>query len=87
MYNKTMGCLEGLAHGFKNHVQGQHFLRIIQFIIFFIILLGRNITTSPPYCVFFLIHIFFLRIINFFTFFIVLLGRNITTSSIFFTDN
>ena len=35
---------------------------------FFIILLSKNITTSPPYCVFFLTHIF-LRIIKFLFFY------------------
>ena len=39
MYNKTMGCLEFLPHGFKTmhmvYVQGQHFFRIIQFLIFY----------------------------------------------------
>ena len=75
MYNKTMGCLECPAQGFKtmctwfyNHVQGQHFFAdnsILCFFLnphffygwlnfyFFIVLLGKKITTSPPHIILF----------------------------------
>ena len=36
MYNKTMGCLECLTHGFKTNCKGNIFLWIIQFCIFFL---------------------------------------------------
>ena len=36
MYNKTMGCLECLAHGFKTICKANIFLRIIQFCVFFL---------------------------------------------------
>ena len=36
MYNKTMGCLECLAHGFKTMCKANIFLRIIQFCVFFL---------------------------------------------------
>ena len=53
-----------VAHGFKTMCKANIILRIIQFVIS---LLGRNITTSPPYCVFFVTHIF-LRTIKFLLF-------------------
>ena len=36
MYNKTMGCLECLAHGFKTMCKANIFLLIIQFCVFFL---------------------------------------------------